>query len=236
MNKMRAQIAIEGKNLSKSYEDRQVLEAVNLHVTEGEIVSVLGISGSGKTTLFNLLAGLDTADTGSVYHKHDIGYMLQKDLLMPWKTIGENVALPLILKGRGKREALEEVGPYFKDFGLEGYLNSYPRALSGGMRQRAALLRTFLISGKIMLLDEPFSGLDAITRHNLHCWLHGLIKKMGLTVLLITHDIEEALSLSDRIYILSGLPASVKDEIRPVDKDSARQKILRTLGEDIKNY
>ncbi len=224
---------IEVIGAGKSFGDKVILEGVTMHVSHGEVVSVLGISGSGKTTLFNLITNLETADEGEVRCFSEIGYMLQKDLLMPWKTIGENIALPLILKGKGKKQALEDIEQFLELFGLEGTLKLYPGALSGGMRQRAALLRTWLISGEIMLLDEPFSSVDAITRHKLHKWLRTIIDKMHLTILLITHDVEEALTLSDRVYVMSGSPASMAGEIKLADKDHARQMIFDILEKDL---
>lgn len=204
---------IDVASVDKSFGERKVLDKVTMHVCHGEIVSVLGVSGSGKTTLFNLITGLETADRGEIRCASDIGYMLQKDLLMPWKTIEENIALPLILKGVKRSSAINEIRQYFELFGLEGTGKAYPGTLSGGMRQRAALLRTWLISGEIMLLDEPFSSVDAITRHKLHKWLKKIKEKMDLTILLITHDVEEALTLSNRIYVMGGNPASMADEI-----------------------
>ncbi len=237
---------IEVINAHKSFGDRKILDGIGMHVCHGEVVSVLGVSGSGKTTLFNLITKLESVDEGEIRCSSEIGYMLQKDLLMPWKTIEENIALPLMLKGIKKKDAINQVGRYLETFGLEGTGSSYPGALSGGMRQRAALLRTWFISGEIMLLDEPFSSVDAITRHRLHKWLQGIIDRMELTILLITHDVEEALTLSDRVYIMGGSPASMAGEMILTrkgckgsdkeiiqDKASARQMILDILEKDL---
>jgi ABC-type nitrate/sulfonate/bicarbonate transport system ATPase subunit len=198
----------------KRFGEHQILEDVNMHVNHHEIVCVLGISGSGKTTLFNLISGMLEPEEGSIATDSKIGYMMQKDLLMPWKTILENIALPLLLQGEDKKSAYVKVSKYLDQFGLSGKSDEYPGVLSGGMRQRAALLRTYMQSGEVLLLDEPFSSVDAITRHQLHRWLLGIFNDLSLSVLLITHDIEEALLLADRIYVLAGTPASIATEIR----------------------
>lgn len=139
--------------------------------------------------------------------------MLQKDLLLPYRTIEDNVALPLYIKGEKKKTAREKVGPYFAEFGLEGTQKKYPHQLSGGMRQRAALLRTYLFSGKIALLDEPFSALDTLTKSAMHEWYLGIMEQIQLSTLFVTHDIDEAILLSDRIYLLTGQPGQITKEI-----------------------
>ncbi len=215
-------MVISVNHISKSFGDRNVLDDVTMHVNHKEIVSVLGISGSGKTTLFNLISGVLPCNEGEIVTNSKIGYMMQKDLLMPWKTVMENIALPLILKGVDKNTANNTVHSFLEQFGLKNTENEYPNALSGGMRQRASLLRTYLFSGEILLLDEPFSSVDAITRHQLHQWLLAIYEELSLSILLITHDIEEALLLSDRIYVLSGSPASVVAEIIITDPRTGR--------------
>ena len=160
------QLKVEG--ISKSFDGEPVLADISITLNKGELVSLLGISGGGKTTLFNIIAGLSRPDTGHVLLDGEdvtgcpgrVSYMLQKDLLLPYRTIEDNVALPLIVKGMKKRKAREAAFPYFRQFGLEGTQKKYPAQLSGGMRQRAALLRTYLFSGSVALLDEPFSALD----------------------------------------------------------------------------
>lgn len=239
-------LVIEVNKAQKSFGDHIVLEDITMHVCHNEIVSVLGISGSGKTTLFNLISGVASADRGTVSSDSKIGYMMQKDLLMPWKTVEENIAIPLILKGIPKKTAYTKVGGYLENFGLKGTQKQYPDSLSGGMRQRAALLRTYMISGEVLLLDEPFSSVDAMTRHRLHRWLLSIFKKMELTILIITHDVEEALLLSDRIYILAQSPSRIVDEIALTpkgllngncgtitDKAAARSKIFEVLENEI---
>jgi ABC-type nitrate/sulfonate/bicarbonate transport system ATPase subunit len=204
---------VELTAVHKSFDEVQVLKGLSAHVKEGELVSVLGPSGCGKSTLMNIITGILRSDSGNVSISGKIGYMQQKDLLLPWRTILDNVILPQSIGGRKKSAAREEAAPYFNIFGLEGYENKYPYELSGGMRQRASFLRAFLAFGDIMLLDEPFGALDSITRRKLQEWLLEVKKETGVTILFITHDIEEAILLSDRIYILSEKPSAVRAEI-----------------------
>ncbi|MDQ0507619.1 ABC-type nitrate/sulfonate/bicarbonate transport system ATPase subunit [Peptoniphilus ivorii] len=204
-------ILLEGIGISKAYGDKVILDAVDIRIPAKKVVSLLGQSGSGKTTLFNILAGLAAPDTGEVRFRGKditatpghIAYMLQKDLLLRHLKIIDNVSLPLRLAGKDKKAARETASAYFSEFGLEGTQTLYPSSLSGGMAQRAAFLRTFLFAKDIVLLDEPFSRLDAITRLKMQDWYLEIRKKYALTTLLITHDIDEALRLSDAVYVLS---------------------------------
>ena len=200
-------------NLSKKYKDKLILKDIDLHVYEDEVVSIIGPSGCGKSTIFNILSNLTTCDSGEVDINGRFSYMYQKDLLLPYKNIIDNVSLPLVLKGEKKKKSRETVKPYFSTFGLEGYENKYPNELSGGMRQRVNFMRTFVNSSDIMLLDEPFGALDSITRSSMQNWLLDIKKEIKSTILLITHDIDEAIVLSDRIYILSNKPAVITKEI-----------------------
>ncbi len=212
---------LRAEHISKSYGSKEVLKDISIHLDQGEIVSLLGISGSGKTTLFHILSGLVTPDTGKVYLREkditsspgSISYMLQKDLLLPHKKVIDNVSLPLVLGGMKKAQARQKAAPLFAEFGLEGTQNQYPVQLSGGMRQRAALLRTYLSSSGVALLDEPFSALDTLTKTNIHKWYLDIMQHIDLSTLFITHDIDEAILLSDRIYILNGAPGKIRDEI-----------------------
>ena len=192
---------LSANHIYKSFGEKQVLNDVSVCLNEGELVSLLGVSGGGKTTLFNVLSGIYLPDSGEA---GKVSYMLQKDLLLPYKKVIDNVSLPLLINGKSKKEVRETAGTYFEIFGLDGTQEMYPDALSGGMRQRAALLRTYLASEGVALLDEPFSALDTITKSRMHKWYLEIMKEINLSTLFITHDIDEAILLSDRIYILNG--------------------------------
>jgi len=221
LRKVRQMNKLTVKNVSVSYGQERIIEDVSIELNKGEIVGLLGVSGAGKTTLFNVVSGLLYPNTGRVYLDDEditgqagrVSYMLQKDLLLPFKTVIDNVALPLIIKGEKKKKAREMASAYFEEFGLEGTQNKYPHQLSGGMRQRAALLRTYLFSNEIALLDEPFSALDTITKAGMHKWYLDVMERIKLSTLFITHDIDEAILLSDRIYIMTGKPGRISSEI-----------------------
>lgn len=212
---------LEIKNITGGYNGKKVIENISFSVNTGEIISIIGPSGTGKTTLFNIIAGLlKPLNEGKIYlNEMDItgksgyvGYMLQKDLLLPFKTVLENITLPLIIKGIKKDEANQMALNKLKAFSLLEKANAYPKELSGGMKQRAALLRTYFFSNEAVLLDEPFSALDSITRESVHKWYLNVIKELNLTTVLITHDIDEAILLSDRVLILKGAPATISYE------------------------
>ena len=208
-------------DISKSFGKLHALDNISLTLEENQFVSILGPSGSGKSTLFNIIAGLEKTDHGQVLiegkdftgQSARVSYMHQKDLLLPWRNISDNVIIPLSLKGMATREARLQAGKYFSLFGLKGFENHYPNQLSGGMRQRAALLRTYLFAEDIMLLDEPFGGLDAISKRKMQDWLLELLQNLKVSILFITHDIDEAIFLSDRIYILSERPGKIRGSI-----------------------
>ena len=211
---------LEVKNLSYSFGNNPILKNINIHVNKNEMVAIVGSSVVGKSTLFNLIAGVLKKQTGEITidgsndYIGKVAYMLQKDLLFEHKTIINNVILPLIIAKVNKKKALEEGNKILKQFNLDKYANKYPQQLSGGMRQRVALIRTYMFKRKIFLLDEAFSALDAITKKELHKWYLDLKKEFNLTTLLITHDIEEAVFLSDRIYILGNKPGEIIGEIK----------------------
>ena len=211
---------LEIKNLSYSFGDNHILKDINIYVKENEMVAIVGSSGVGKSTLFNLIAGVLKKQSGEITidgsddYIGKVAYMLQKDLLFEHKTIINNIILPLIIAKIDKKVALEEGRKILKQFNLEKYADKYPKQLSGGMRQRVALIRTYMFKRNIFLLDEAFSALDAITKKELHKWYLNLKNEFNLTTLLITHDIEEAVFLSDRIYILGNKPGEIIGEIK----------------------
>lgn len=209
------------KDVTFSYDQENIIEDINIELHDNELVCLLGSSGGGKTTLFNVISGLRTPQKGKVLLDGEditgqpghISYMLQKDLLLPYRTIEDNVALPLIIKGEKKKEARKKAGEFFDEFGLSGTQKKYQSQLSGGMRQRAALLRTYMFSKDVALLDEPFSALDTLTKSDMHRWYLDVMDKIHLSTLFITHDIDEAILLSDRIYLLTGKPGKITEEI-----------------------
>lgn len=204
---------LELKDISRAFDGRQVLDRVSFDVEPGEFVSLIGPSGAGKSTLFNIIAGLDTPDSGQVRFDGTTAYMPQKDLLFPWRTIEANAALGLEVQGVPKKEARARAREWFPQFGLEGFEKALPFQLSGGMRQRAALLRTVVQEKSTLLLDEPFGALDSLTRSDLQTWLQGMWAEHDWTAMLITHDVREAIMLSDRIVVLNPRPASVREII-----------------------
>ncbi len=213
---------LEVRDLTFAYNNtRNILENINLTVNDGELVCLLGVSGGGKTTLFNIIAGLLKPQQGRVLIDGEditgqtgrVSYMLQKDMLLPYRTVEDNIALPLLIKGMNKKEARKIVRGNTERFGIAGREKKYPAQLSGGMRQRAALLRTYLFSADVALLDEPFSALDTITKSAMHRWYLDVMENIKMSTVFITHDVDEAILLSDRILLLGGRPATLTDEI-----------------------
>jgi ABC-type nitrate/sulfonate/bicarbonate transport system ATPase subunit len=190
-------------------------------IKAGEFITMVGPSGCGKTTLFNMIAGLLKPSTGDIMidgqsvagQPGRVGYMLQKDLLLPWRTVLQNVVLGAELLDRPREQAEAEARQLMRRFGLQGFEDTWPARLSGGMRQRAALMRTVLSHQDVMLLDEPFGALDAMTKAMMQEWLLDIWAEFGRTVVFITHDIDEAIYLADRIYVMSARPGSIKCEI-----------------------
>lgn len=214
-------IKLETQAISKNFDGELILKDINITLGENELVSLLGVSGIGKSTLFNVMAGLLPPEDGRVLLNGEditgqagkVSYMQQKDLMQPHMTVLDNIALPLFIRGIPKQQAREQALSHFAEFGLEGTEKKYPTQLSGGMRQRGALLRTYLFSQEVALLDEPFSALDAITKSSMHRWYLALMDHINMSTLFITHDIDEAIFLSDRIYIMTGPPGKIAHEI-----------------------
>jgi ABC-type nitrate/sulfonate/bicarbonate transport system ATPase subunit len=216
-NKPKIRVAELTKEFRVEGESLPVVDDISFDMADGAFVCVVGPSGCGKSTLFNIMNGLVEPDSGQVLlDDQDItgkagllGYMPQKDLLFPWRTVLENSILGLELKGVPRMEAESQAINLFEVFGLSRFEYYYPSALSGGMRQRVSLARTFLFGADVMLLDEPFGALDALTRTVMQDWLQDVWGKLGHSILFITHDVEEAILLGDRVLVLSARPARV---------------------------
>ena len=216
------QTQLEIRGLAKTFATRSgtvpVVRDLTFDIYERDFVSIIGPSGCGKTTIFNMIAGLLEADGGVMRYRGKpvdglrgrIGYMMQKDLLFPWRTVLQNALLGLEMRNVDRQEAREKALDYLNTFGLSGFENAYPSTLSGGQRQRVALIRTLVMDPDILLLDEPFSALDYQTRLHLEGVLVDAVEKSGKTVILITHDVDEAVALSKRVVVLSGRPSKVK--------------------------
>jgi NitT/TauT family transport system ATP-binding protein len=216
----KVQLRLNGirKSFPGKSEPVKVLDGLTFDIHEKDFVSIIGPSGCGKTTVFNVIAGLAEPDEGMLLYRGQevenlrgrVGYMMQKDLLFPWLTVLDNVLLGLDAKGVSPAEARDTAREYISTFGLSGFENAYPKMLSGGMRQRAALIRTLVLDPDILLLDEPFSALDYQTRLYLEAVLLEAVETFNKTVILVTHDIDEAVALSKRVVVLSHRPTTVK--------------------------
>jgi ABC-type nitrate/sulfonate/bicarbonate transport system ATPase subunit len=216
--------ALEARSLTLSWDDGEhiVVQDADLRVGTGETVCLVGKSGGGKTTILHALSGLRRPLKGKVIlHGKDVtgepghvSYMLQKDMLLPHMRVIDNVCLPLTLAGTPRKVACEKAEPLFARFGLEGAQLAWPHELSGGMRQRAAFLRTYLMGNDVVLLDEPFSALDALTRADMREWYVSMARELGIASLVITHDVGEAVAMAKRVYVLQGTPGTTV-EIEP---------------------
>ncbi len=239
-------IAIEGvaKEYALAGKVVDALDGVSLAVEPGEFVSIVGPSGCGKSTLLRILAGLDEPTAGRVEvvvgdgpsrrRLGACGYMPQRDMLLPWRTVLDNVTLPLEYRGMARGAARREAAALLDAFGLGGFEDAWPAALSGGMRQRAALARTVLTGRRALLLDEPFGALDALTRLDMQGWLLGVWRELGATVLLVTHDLDEAVYLSDRVYVMGARPGRIVAEVaiplsRPRSDDTVASAAFAAL-------
>jgi ABC-type nitrate/sulfonate/bicarbonate transport system ATPase subunit len=215
-----AKVRVEGisKYMLQYGQPFAVLQDVNLYANAGEFVSLIGPSGCGKSTLLNIIAGLEQPSSGTLYlngrraeqRLGTMGYMQQKDLLLPWRNVLDNVILGLELRGMSRRLARARALALMEQFGLRGFETAYPYTLSGGMRQRAAFLRTILPEQEVFLLDEPFGALDALNRAQIHEWLLGLWETLHKTIVLVTHDVDEAIFLSDRMYVMTARPGRIQ--------------------------
>ncbi len=240
---MGAMPKVEVRHIGKSFDTgagvlREVVEDVAFSAQPGEFVSVIGPSGCGKSTMFNIMAGLEKPSAGQVLvdgadvtgRCEKFAYMPQKDLLFAWRTILENTTLGLELHGMKRRDAQKRAGELFAAFGLAGFEHNQPFELSGGMRQRVAFLRTVVLGREILLLDEPFGALDSLTRIEMQNWLQGVWSRHAWTAVMITHDIREAIYLSDRVIVLSARPTSVRLDL-PVNLPRPRDLSITTSPE-----
>ncbi len=233
---------IELRDIHKAFRvDGRIVTAlagVNLTAAKGELVTLIGPSGCGKSTLLNIICGLTEPDSGEVLFDGQpprqrtgmVGYMLQKDLLLPWRKVLDNVILGPEISRSDRKAARQEALRLLPLFGLDGFEHVYPATLSGGMRQRAALLRTFLCQRNVMLLDEPFGALDALTRRELQQWLLDVWERFRQTILFVTHDVDEALYLADRVYVMTPRPGRIKLELH-VPLPRPRQRDMITSNE-----
>lgn len=235
---------LDFKNITFQFKDEAtpIFHNLSFHVNKGDFISIIGKSGIGKSTVFRLINGLLQPQEGTVLFQGQpvgqlsqySGFMPQKDLLFPWRTVGENLMLPMELQKKKlpKKERLNKAKEMLWEVGLEDCFHKYPKDLSGGMRQRVSFVRTLLTGCELLLLDEPFSALDALTKMELQEWLFGQCRHFQKTVLFITHDVEEALFLSNRIFLLKGTPTATLDEYlvpNPVLEDHSHLKIHSIL-------
>lgn len=221
---------LEVKNISKKYQNKRdeilALQNINFCVNEGEFVSIIGPSGCGKSTLLSIISGLEAKTSGEIYIENEkvegispkIGYMLQKDCLLEWRSILSNTMFGLEIKGKVTKESKEYVEKLLKKYNLYEFKDKYPSELSGGMRQRVALIRTLAVKPKILLLDEAFSALDYQTRIMVTNDIYSILRAENITALIVTHDISEAISMSDRVIVLSKRPGTIKN-IHNIDFD-----------------
>ena len=217
---------LEVKNISKKYQGEKgeilAIENINFRVNKGEFIGIIGPSGCGKSTLLSIIAGLEKNSTGQIYIEGEkiepisnkVGYMLQKDCLLEWRTIFNNCIFGLEVKGKVNEENKKYVESLLKKYNLYDFKDKYPAELSGGMRQRVALIRTLAVKPKILLLDEAFSALDYQTRIMVTNDIYHILRKEGITALIVTHDISEAISMADKVLVLSKRPGTIKDIIK----------------------
>ncbi len=234
---------LELRDVAKTFGDTIALSPTSLAIEEGSFVAIVGPSGCGKSTMFNVIAGLLTPDGGDVLVKGErvngttghVGYMLQKDLLVPWRTVEDNITMAKRLTGRVSAADREEARAVARQYGLGDFLRHYPTALSGGMRQRVAFMRTLVTHQTLLLLDEPFGALDAQTRLEMQQWLLQVWRDTGRTVLFITHDVDESIFLSDRVIVMSPRPGRVvADFANPLPRPRTVDTLIEPAFIDLK--
>lgn len=233
---------LEVKNVSKKYQSKEgetlALENINFHVNEGEFLSIIGPSGCGKSTLLSVIAGLEPKSSGEIYIENEkienispkVGYMLQRDCLLEWRTILSNTMFGLEVKGKTSKEDKEYVENLLKKYNLYDFKDKYPSELSGGMRQRVALIRTLAVRPKILLLDEAFSALDYQTRIMVTNDIYEILRKENITAIIVTHDISESISMSDRVLVLTKRPGKIK-KIHTIDFDIENRNPINCRNE-----
>ncbi|MGL4790299.1 MAG: ABC transporter ATP-binding protein [Anaerotignaceae bacterium] len=229
---------LEFKSVTFRYknEEENIMENLSFSIEKGEFVSIIGASGCGKSTVFRLLNGLETPDGGSIVIENKPAYMPQKDLLFPWRTIEKNVVIGMEISKKPKKQMLEEAEAILKEVGLYEYRNKYPKDLSGGMKQRASFARTLLTGSDLLLLDEPFSALDYLTKISLQEWLLEEWEKHKKTILFVTHDVEEALFLSKKILVIKNKPITTFEEYEvplPYPRKREDMKNIQNFKEEL---
>ena len=231
---------LEMKNVSKTFYTEigalDVLEDITFNLNEGEIIAIVGPSGSGKSTLLNIISKLIEPTEGEIYVDGEIGYMFQRDHLFNWRTVWKNIMLGLEIKKEKNQENIDKTKELLTKYGLIDFINSYPQELSGGMRQRIALIRTLATNPQVLLLDEPFSALDYQTRINVSEDIFKMIKDSNVSAILVTHDISEAIAMADRVIVLSHRPAKLKKIIDIKTDSPDNTPFNKRLASEFRKY
>ena len=231
---------LEMKNVSKTFYTEigalDVLENITFNLNEGEIIAIVGPSGSGKSTLLNIISKLIEPTEGEIYVDGEIGYMFQRDHLFNWRTVWKNIMLGLEIKKEKNQENIDKTKELLTKYGLIDFINSYPQELSGGMRQRIALIRTLATNPQVLLLDEPFSALDYQTRINVSEDIFKMIKDSNVSAILVTHDISEAIAMADRVIVLSHRPAKLKKIIDIKTDSPDNTPFNKRLSSEFRKY
>lgn len=231
---------LEMKNVSKTFYTEigalDVLENITFNLNEGEIIAIVGPSGSGKSTLLNIISKLIEPTEGEIYVDGEIGYMFQRDHLFNWRTVWKNIMLGLEIKKEKNQENIDKTKELLTKYGLIDFINSYPQELSGGMRQRIALIRTLATNPQVLLLDEPFSALDYQTRINVSEDIFKMIKDSNVSAILVTHDISEAIAMADQVIVLSHRPAKLKKIIDIKTDSPDNTPFNKRLSSEFRKY